>query len=84
MVIGENKSMVINPRDSIRRLNNIVGIRPHITHRRAASLCLELLNGRVRTDCFAIEKFTSNRIDGWTMVDQEDTQSISILVSSNI
>lgn len=84
MIIGEDKSMVVDPRDSIRRLNNIVRIRPYIPHGRTPSDRLELLNCRICANFLAIKKFTRDCINGWTMVDEEDTQRIGIHISSNI
>ena len=44
VVVGENESMIVHPRDSVRRLDDFVGIRPDITHRRTPSFRLELLD----------------------------------------
>lgn len=44
MVVAEHECVIIHPSDAIRRLNQLICIRPHVAHRVAPGFGLEQLN----------------------------------------
>jgi hypothetical protein len=63
VVIGKNESMIVDPCDSIWRLDNFMGIGSHMTHGRAPSFRLKLLNSRVCADFGGVEKLSRNWVN---------------------
>ena len=84
MIICEDEGVVTDPCHLIRRLDQVVGIRSHVTHLRAAGFGLKLLDGRIGPMHWCMERLSGDRVDRWSMVDEQDAKSVSVLVRSHI
>lgn len=84
MVVRENKGMIIHPSYPIRRLNQLVPIRPHMPHRLTPRLRLKQLNRRIRSNDLRIQRFSSHGIQRRAMIDQQQSQDVGVRICTHV